>query len=177
MLARRSLLRSAAGIAALAAATTKAQAVQTAAPASAWDKVEFTDRDGQAFRLSDLTAPLKLIKLWAGWCPACLVEMDGLRQTANLIGPANMTVLLVSNPEDWRRDQLVAERHKLPFPLATLSSANSPPMVRSALLDRSGAYVVPRTLLFEGAQNTLVSERLGSADWAGQAAQLKARVR
>lgn len=125
--------------------------------------------------MADVSQRLKLVKLWANWCSACLVEMSSLAAFSKAFGD-EAEILLVSNPDDWQRDQLTARRRQLPFRLATLSPANSASAVRAALLDREGAYVVPRSFLFAGPESVLTAQHTGSCDWADEARRLKARL-
>lgn len=174
MLTRRLFLGSAAAVAAGARAAAAQPAVSPLA--QLWAGLELEDVAGQAFRLADLKPRLKLIKLWAHWCPGCVMEMPSLIALADAVGRDNLEVVLVSDPDDFRRDQATALRLKLPFRLATASSQNRPDLIRATLLDRDGAYVVPRTLLFAGAENALTAQLTGSQDWRGRAGQFRAQL-
>ena len=174
MLSRRLFLGSVAAVAAGAnAASAQGSGSQMG---QVWAGLELVDAAGQAFRLSSLKPRLKLFKLWANWCPGCLIEMPSLVSLAEALGRDNLDVVLISNPDDFRRDQAAAQRFRVPFRLATPSSANRPDLVRAAMLDRDGAYVVPRALLFAGPENTLTAQLTGSRDWSGKAAQWKAQL-
>ena len=174
MLSRR-LLFALSGAAALTTAAARAQS-RNSGLSRLWTGLEFMDSEGQRFGLADIRQPLKVVQLWANWCPACLGEMSSLVSLAKNLGEQRAQVLLVSNPEDWRRDQLAAQRLKLPFRLATLSPNNSSTDTRAALLNEQGAFVVPRSFVFLGTQNTLAMQHLGTANWADEGARLKARV-
>ena len=138
-----------------------------------WSGLEFVDATGRAFRLSDMQQPLKLVNLWASWCSACLVEMQSFETLARVLGEQNLKVLLVSNPEDWRRDQLCAQRLRLPFQIVTLPPTNPTEIIRSALLDRNGAVVVPRTILFSGKENRVALQQMGTLDWSTQVGRVR----
>src|SRR4051794_41938194 len=117
MLARRSLLRlSAAG---LGVGRTAAAQSESARISEVWAGLQLVDTAGRSFRLADLPQPLKLVKLWAHWCAGCLAGLPALAALAKTIGAENAHIVLVSHADDWRRDQLAAERLQLPFRLAT----------------------------------------------------------
>jgi thiol-disulfide isomerase/thioredoxin len=174
MLSRRSVVQASAAL--LFANPAIAAQTQAAYLAQLWGGLDLIDSQGQTFRLADIPQRLKLVKLWAHWCSACLVEMPSVVAFAKSFGDETTEVLLVSNPDDWQRDQLAAQRLKLPFRLATLSPANSVSSTRAVLLDRDGAYVVPRSFLFTGPQNVLIAQHTGSYDWADEARRFKARM-
>ena len=174
MLSLRALVR-------LSAAVLVAPAVAQAQPAPGalvrlWSGLELIDSQGQTFRLADIPQRLKVVKLWANWCSACLIEMPSLTAFTKAFGEHQAQILLVSNPDDWQRDQLAARRLKLPFRLATLSPTNVVSSSRAALLDRDGAYVVPRSFVFTGPENVLAAQHTGSCDWAEEARHLKAQL-
>jgi len=174
MLSRRSMLTLSA--AAVLASREAAAESQVARMSQLWGGLELLDPEGRSFRLADIPQQLKLVKLWAHWCPGCLVEMPSLAALAKALGEQRAQVILVSHPDDWRRDQLVAQRLKIPFRLATVSPANRSGAVRAALLDSDGAYVVPRSLVFSGPENVLAAQHTGSSDWTEQVPLLKARL-
>ena len=117
MLSRRSLF--ALSAAAVLTAETAAAQPRPSPVSQLWSSLEFIDREERTFSLAEIQQPLKLIQLWAHWCPACLGEMGSLAALARSLGEQRAQVLLVSNPDDWRRDQLAAQRLRLPFRLAT----------------------------------------------------------
>jgi peroxiredoxin len=176
MLARRSLLQLSAAAVVAGATTARAAEPQASRLAQLWAGLEFVDAQGQTFRLGDIPQRLKLVTLWANWCSGCLVEMPSLAGFTKTFGDQNAQVLLVSNPDDWQRDQLVARRLKLPFRLATISPGNSTASARAVLLDKDGAYVVPRSLVFTGPENVLCAQHTGSCDWDEEARRLKAQL-
>jgi len=131
----------------------------------AWAELVLEDEDGAEFRVADLDAPLKLVKLWAHWCPGCLAEIASLTGSGRALSRQGVSTLFVSQAEDWARDREVAHRYGLPFRLARPSPHNASGTVASALLDRGGGFVVPRALLFRGG-DALVWNRIGATDWA-----------
>jgi thiol-disulfide isomerase/thioredoxin len=143
--------------------------------AQLWGELELVDSQGRTFHLADIPQRLKLVALWAHWCSGCLVEMPSLAAFANSFSNERALVLLVSNPDDWQPDQLVAHRLKLPFRLATVSPTNPAALSRAALLDSEGAYVVPRSFVFTGPENVLVAQHTGSYDWGDEARRLRAQ--
>lgn len=143
-----------------------------------WRNVELLGQGGQRFRASEGRTPLRLLTLWAHWCPACFGEMPALASLVPTLGPDAIEVLLVSHPQYWVRDQEAARQRQLPFALATLSPANSPALVEAALTEATGAYAVPRALLFHGNDGVLAWSHRGTVDWRSQRAlgELRARL-
>ena len=141
--------------------------------AALWRGLEFRDKEGRAFQIGT-GAPLTLVTMWAHWCPACLVEMASLSALASTLGPATLDIVLVSHPDYWAEDQLVAQRHHLNFRLATPGPGTDQAAVRAALTV-DGVFDVPRSLLFRGRDNGIAWTHLGSMDW--DAADTVARLR
>lgn len=134
-----------------------------------WTGSVLLDADGQSFVLRDLRQPLSMLKLWAGWCPACASEMPQLTAMASALGPG-VEVVLISHPQYWAADQAMAHRRRLPFRLATFAPSNPAPIVEQALLGPGGAYAVPKTFAFRARDCSIVLKREGSTDWTSAAA-------
>ena len=130
-----------------------------------WTGSVLLDQDGRSFGLSDLERPLTILKLWAGWCPACASELPQLATVAPKLG-RNVEVVLVSHPQYWTADLVTAQHRQLPFRLATFAPSNPRPLVEHALLQQGGAYAVPKSLVFRKRDRLIVLKREGATEWA-----------
>ncbi len=140
-----------------------------------WTNGLLLDGDGQSFVLRDMKRPLTLLKLWAGWCPACAYEMPLLAELAARTA-SRLEVVLVSHPQYWAQDQVVARRRNLPFRLATFAPGTPGPLVAQALTDQAGQYAVPRTLVFRERDHAIVARREGATDWSTDTALNQVRT-
>ena len=134
-----------------------------------WTNSMLLDAKGKSFVLRDLQQPITLLKLWAGWCPACAAEMPQLTEMTSALG-RGVGVLLISHPQYWAADQAMAHRRRLPFPLATFAPSNSAPIIEQALLGSGGVYSVPKTLAFRARDFSIVLKRESSTDWSSPTA-------
>ncbi len=130
-----------------------------------WQGIELSDATGATFQIRDCRATLTLVKLWANWCPACLTEMQTLKSLVAAIGPRDIEVILVSHPEYWSHDQLVARNRGFAFRLATLALNTAQPTIQAALTEPNGAYAVPRSLLFKKGKETAVWVHRDAREW------------
>lgn len=169
-LGRRAALVSALGAAAGVLAR-PARAAPQDPVAALWGGIELQGVDGRTLQASGA----RLLHLWAHWCPACLGEMGSLAEAARTLA---VDVVLVSHPEFWPADQAFARRQGWPFRLAVPSAANTPAAVEAAMLEGSGEYTVPRSLLFEAGDRRLVWSHTGALAWSapGTMARLRAAL-
>jgi thiol-disulfide isomerase/thioredoxin len=170
-LSRRSL--AAAAVWALGAGRAAAAPAAAPAPSSGrypfetgvWTGSVLMTADERSFVLRDLQRPMTLLKLWAGWCPACAAEMPQLTAMAAAMG-RTLEVILVSYPQFWAADQVAAQRRRLPFKLATFAPSTPASLVQQALQGQEGVYSVPRSLAFRARDQSIVLTRERGADWA-----------
>jgi thiol-disulfide isomerase/thioredoxin len=160
---RRTLLTGIGSSLLLSATATKARAYQTASP---WGDLELLDADDRSFRVNELPKPLTLIKLWANWCSVCLRELDSVARIEDAVGAANIDIILVSNPEDWARNQHLARARGLTIRSARPSADNPVSAIRDALFAKDGMYYVPRSVLFSKARQAVVWNHVGGVDWS-----------
>ena len=161
----------------LASRALPAEAVpsRNGADTGVWTGSVLLDGDGRSFVLTDLQAPLVLLKLWAGWCPACAQELPQLTTLAAAMG-RSVEVVLISHPQYWDADQIAARRRKLPFRLATFAPSTPSAVTEQALLQPNGTFVVPRSLVFRERDRSIVLKREGATDWASDSALAQVRT-
>lgn len=143
-----------------------------------WQGIELSDVTGSTFQIRDCRATLTLVKLWANWCPACLVEMQTLKSLVTAMGPRDIEVILVSHPEYWSRDQLVARNQGFAFRLATPAPNTALATIQAAMTESNGAYAVPRSLLFRKGKEAAVWVHRGAREWTSPevVTQLKSQI-
>ncbi|MGA3398302.1 MAG: TlpA disulfide reductase family protein [Acetobacteraceae bacterium] len=134
--------------------------------AEALAQAEFTDPQGAAHRLSELTRPLVLVNLWAAWCAGCLEELPTIRALASLLGPEAIDVVLLSHEMNWRGDQAYARKASLPFRHWRLAAQGPESITAAAFRVEADRFALPQTLVFAGRDRTLVRSQEGSQDWA-----------
>nr|WP_145545876.1 TlpA disulfide reductase family protein [Variovorax boronicumulans] len=160
---RRSLLRSLAPVALLAASTPHAQhAVAPWPPAQALPAVEAVDLQGRPWRLADLRGRPVLLNFWASWCEPCRAEMPTLQALAELYGPEQLAVVALNFKE---------------APATVARFVQRTGVRLRVVLDRDGAIaracavkVFPTTLLI-GADGRPRQRLLGELDWTGAEAE------
>ncbi len=160
---RRTLLRSLAPWAWLAARSTHAQHAVTDWPASQpLPPIVAPDLQGRPWRLADLRGRAVLLNFWASWCEPCRAEMPTLQVLADLYGPEQLAVLALNFKEAPATVARFVQRTGLRLPV---------------LLDHDGAIaracavkVFPSTLLI--AADGRARQRLrGELDWTGAEAE------
>lgn len=160
---RRTLLRSLAPVAWLAAGSSRAQHEVTAWPAGQpLRPIQAVDLQGRTWRLADLRGRAVLLNFWASWCEPCRSEMPTLQTLAELYGPERLAVLALNFKEAPATVARFVQRTGLRLPV---------------LLDRDGAIaracavkVFPTTLLI--APDGRARQRLrGELDWTGAEAE------
>lgn len=164
---RRSLIAAAAalpvhGLARRAAAAPAAVERQSRALAAA----EFVAADGARHRLHELQRPLILVNLWAYWCEGCLIELPGLRQMVEQVGPDSIEVVLLSHEMNWQGDLAYARRAGLAFRLWRLAPQTSDLLAAAAFHIQNDRFGLPQALVYAGRARDLVSYTEGSQDWA-----------
>ncbi len=162
----------------LPAAAARAQSETRSSLASLWQDISLVDSNDNDFSIKSIGKPLTLVKLWANWCPVCLSEIDQLNSLVSAVGPQRMEVLLVSHPHWWEADQEAARLRQIKFRLATPGEDNNPSLVEAALMNASGLYAVPRTLVFRNAGEDVVLAHQGAMDWTDDSvvAQLRSAL-
>jgi len=166
-LERRSLIAAAAAapvhlLPRRAAAAPAAVARQSHALATA----NFIAADGAMHRLDELTRPLILVNLWAYWCEGCLLELPGLRQMVDRVGPDSIDVILLSHAMNWQGDLAYARRVGLGFRLWCLAPLTSEQSMAAAFRVENDRFGLPQSLVYAGPARDLVYYDEGSQDWA-----------
>jgi peroxiredoxin len=93
-------------------------------PGSKAPSFELTDHNGKLVRSSDLlaTRPLVICFIRGRWCPFCVGQMEAMNAIYPQINEAGAALVAIS-PQTVHHSYLMAEQHKLRFPL--LSDAGS----------------------------------------------------
>jgi thiol-disulfide isomerase/thioredoxin len=164
---RRSALRLLAGWPlALAARRTAAASSMEVRQAEALMAAEFADAHGATHRLSELTRPLVLVNLWAGWCAGCLNELPTIRALASRLSPDAIDVVLLSHDMNWQGDLAYARKAELPFRHWRLATQVPAAVVAASFRVENDRFGLPQSLVFAGRNRTLVHSFEGSQDWA-----------
>lgn len=101
-------------------------------------------------------ARLRLVNVWAVWCPPCRQEMPDLQQLADTLGREGIVVTTLAVEEDPFLVKEFLRRHRLRLPVALIDQ-------RRAEL-RLGVHDYPLTLLVDG--EGVIRLRLhGALDW------------
>ncbi len=101
-------------------------------------------------------ARLRVVNVWAVWCPPCRREMPDLQQMAETLGKEGIVVTTLAVEEDPFLVQAFLRRHRLRLPVALIDR-------RHAEI-RLGVYDYPLTLLVDG--EGVIRLRLhGALDW------------
>jgi thiol-disulfide isomerase/thioredoxin len=123
----------------------------------------FLDDQGHDLHFTDLKAPVRVVNLWATWCPPCVKEMPALaRLQAAYPGHVLVAAVSMDKPEDREKARaFIAEHPPLRFyqgPIA-MAFALSPP-----------AEGFPTTVIYDrtGHERARLS---GGADWNGRDAR------
>ncbi len=164
---RRSLIAAAAtvtvhGLARRAAAAPAAIERQSRALAA----TDFVAADGATHRLHELQRPLILVNQWAYWCEGCLIELPGLRQMVERVGPDSIDIVLLSHAMNWQGDLAYARRAGLAFRLWRLAPQTSNQSVAAAFRIENDRFGLPQALVYAGRARDLVSCTEGSQEWA-----------
>ena len=125
---------------------------------------EFTDPDGNTYRLADYQGKVVLLNFWATWCAPCREEMPSLDQLQAEMGGDDFQVVPVAtgrNPPE-KVDRFFEENG-----IETLPVLLDP---RQQLARQMGVVGLPVTILIDRDGNE-VARLLGDADWSGQPAK------
>lgn len=118
----------------------------------------FAVRDKQD-RLHDFSLPpsrLRLLNLWAIWCPPCREEMPSLQRLANDSDAADLQVIGLAVEDDaYLLDELL-RKYQITFPIMRIS--------REQAESRLGLREYPLSLLV-GADGRILARLTGAFDW------------
>lgn len=93
---------------------------------------QFLDKDNNPIALADVKAKIKIVNIWATWCPPCIHEMPSLGNLQERYGARGVKIVAISidkdNGQDKARQKLKElvggkldfygdPRMNLPFPL------------------------------------------------------------
>jgi peroxiredoxin len=89
-------------------------------PGSDAPAFELTDQNGKPVRSSDLLArgPLVVTFIRGRWCPFCVGQMEALNSVIPQIKELGASMVAIS-PQTVHQNYLMADQHKLQFPLLT----------------------------------------------------------
>ncbi len=141
----------------------------------AWKSVELIGINGQAITLSQISAPVVVVHVWASWCAACLGEMPSLQDWAARLNPAEVAPVLVSHPKHWDADTAFLRRTGVQLPAYTIAPDTAWEMRAAVFNIVGGSFAIPRTLVFAGRDRHCVMTTEGPENW--RSAQLAARLR
>ncbi len=136
-------------------------ACQRAAPDPAAEGTPFpslTVRDSQGQPQPWMLPPgrLRLVNVWAVWCPPCRKEMPDLQQLASRLRAEGIVVTTLVMEDDPLLVDEFRRRYHLSLPVAMLD--------RGAVQNRLGAFDYPLTLLVDG--GGVIRMRIhGALDW------------
>jgi hypothetical protein len=102
----------------------------------------------------------------ASWCEGCLLELPGLRQMVDRVGPDSIDVILLSHAMNWQGDLAYARRAGLAFRLWRLAPLTPDQSVAAAFQIENDRFGLPQSLVYAGPARDLVSYDEGSQDWA-----------
>lgn len=138
-------------------------------------------QDGGAFALEGFRGRALLVNLWANWCGNCLAEFRSMAQLQQAAGGSRQfAVVLVSQPQEWEKDQALARQTRLPFPLAVLDEPATPSgnetkasLLLGNVVGATVRYALPVCYMMSRSGH-LVWAGSGGVDWAGSLALSKA---
>lgn len=109
------------------------------APGSPVPEFELPDHNGHTTRSADLLAqgPLVLIFFRGRWCPFCVGQMEAMKAIVPQLKSLGASVVGIS-PQSVHQSYLMADQHKLSFPL--LSDSGNRVAKRFGLAYRVPAY-------------------------------------
>ncbi len=110
-------------------------------------ELEWTDLEGEPFRVDALRGRVTVLNFWATWCKPCVEEMPDLEDIQARLGPLGVQVLGASAdaPEQARAVRRFAKRHGISFPLVLGATTDQmeavglpPSLPGTVILDREG---------------------------------------
>ncbi len=146
----------------LAALVLLAAGCQRAAPGPAAEGTSFPPvnvRDAHD-RPQPWTLPpgrLRVVNIWAVWCPPCRKEMPDLQRLDQRLRGEGIVVTTLVMEDDPRLVDEFRRRYRLSLPVARID--------RTAVENRLGAYDYPLTLVVD-AEGTIRLRLHGALDWS-----------
>ena len=120
----------------------------------------FRNEAGEDVRLGDWTGKVRVVNLWATWCPPCLVEMPTLAEMQRQYGSDRFEVLAISLDRESDREAAIADLAELSD--GALQFLHDPSYGLAFDLKARG---LPTTVIYDasGAERARLP---GEADWA-----------
>lgn len=154
-------------IAALAAAAAALAGCGNRQPAAAvrWPALSVRDLGGRPMTLPAASGSVRLINLWALWCPPCRRELPALGRLARTLAPRGVEVSTIAVAEDGFAIREYLTQHSL-----DLRSVVIPPGVPG--LEPLQVLSLPQTFAV-GADGVVLARWTGERDWDAPAVRLE----
>lgn len=73
----------------------------------------FLDKDGKSISLADINAKIKIVNIWATWCPPCIHEMPSLGNLQDKYGARGVKIVAISIDKDEGQEKAKAKLREL----------------------------------------------------------------
>ena len=131
----------------------------SAAPASVWDDVSWTDLEGRQWTRDELEGRVVLLDFWATWCAPCLAELPNLKELHQRYLDRDFLLLGIAlDTIDRRRLRSFLHRHDVSWPQVHETRGTSSDAARAFDVE-----AVPSTVLIDSAGRIVARDFRGPA--------------